>query len=249
MNDDLYRLLVAANRHRSDSTSSSPSDWLPGMAAQPLQSPALQRAARRELDRLLADQRRIEQRLEAIDNERAHLREELRVIGEQSALLEAVLGGGKPAGAAPASAGVVLRGARLREEAARVLLSRAGPNVPVHYATWHDWLAEEGFVVLGKRPKSTFLTGASRSILIQRAEEPGTYLATPAALHEVQRELDEKQAELADVDAVLAQASGSATTLRQHRVAVLAAIRRLSGQVAEAQRVLDAVRKGAIRAA
>jgi hypothetical protein len=88
----------------------------------------------------------------------------------------------------------VLRGARLREEAARVLLQRAGPGVHVHYAKWHDWMIEEGFVVLGKRPKSTFLTGASRSILVRRGDEPGMYFIDLGQMDAARRNLGETRA-------------------------------------------------------
>src|SRR5215208_4230257 len=117
----LWQAIEAAGRNGAGSTVSGASDSVPGVSSPPLQSPALQRAARRERDRLLAETRRIERRLEGLEDERA----------------------------------------RLREEPARVLAERAGPGIPVHYAKWHDWMIEEGFVVLGKRPKSTFLTGAS----------------------------------------------------------------------------------------
>lgn len=222
------------------------------MSPQPLQSPALQRAARRELDRLVADQRRIEQRLELLENERSRLREELRIMSDQAALLREVLGGRVALGTAQAPTGVILRAARLREEAARVLLERAGPDAPVHYAKWHDWVVDEGFVVLGKRPKSTFLTGATRSVLVRRGEEPGTYFVAPSALNELERELNEKRAELVDLDSVLSREAHASPGMRQHRVGLLAGIRRLEGQIAEARRVLAAARSSrtaAIRAA
>jgi hypothetical protein len=213
------------------------------MSTKALQSPQLQRAARRELDRLAAQQHQIEQRLVGLENEREKLRDELRALGGQSALLEEVLGGGRTVGSAEQSPGVVLRGARLREEATRVLYERAGPNAPVHYAKWHDWMVEEGFVVLGKRPKSTFLTGVSRSPLVVRGDEPGTYLIDTAVLGEIERELGEKRAELADVDGVLARETGPAPATQRHRLGLLATIRRLDKQLAEGRRVIAAGRE------
>jgi hypothetical protein len=210
------------------------------MASKPLQSPALQRAASRELERLVAEQRRIEQRLEALEDERAKLRDEQRSLSGHAALLKEVLGGGRSAAVAQASAGVVLRGAKLREEAARVLLKRAGPNKAAHYATWLDWVVEDGFIVLGKRPKSTFLTGATRSVLVRRGDEPGTYLVAPDAIDDVMQELAEKRAELKDVDTQLARDPDPSAGARQHRVTLLANIRRLEGQLTEAERVLMA---------
>jgi septal ring factor EnvC (AmiA/AmiB activator) len=233
----------AGARGTSGLSTSGASASVPAVSAPPLQSASLQRAALRERDRILADARRIEQRLERLEQERERLRDEVRALHGHLAVLDQVLQG-RPTGAAQsASSGVVLRGARLREEATRVLLERAGPNVQVHYAKWHDWMIDEGFVVLGARPKSTFLTGASRSVLVRRADEPGMYFIDLGQVDLVQRDLEQARAELAEVDREIAGTSGPASRLRSHRTGLLATIRKLEGQLEESQRAIDTAQR------
>src|SRR4051812_17845338 len=74
----LRREAGAEARGDRDSALSELSASVPGVPASPLQSPSLQRAARRERDRILADVRRIERRLEHLELERERLREEVR---------------------------------------------------------------------------------------------------------------------------------------------------------------------------
>jgi hypothetical protein len=216
------------------------SDSMATVAVKNFSSQALRRVARQERQRLETYRRRVEDRLRAVEREREQLRAELRDLREQAVLLERIAG--REQGRESDAAGVVLRGARLREEAARILVEEVGLDRRIHYRDWYGLMAKAGFVVLGKRPLSTFLTGASRSPVVRRGEEPGTYYIDASGLSEARNELDELRAELRDLELVLAREPNPSDALRQHRVKLLASIRRLGGRAAEAEKVLAAAR-------
>lgn len=207
----------------------------------------LQRAAEVEHRRIDAALSRVDERLEALDIERAKLRNERTRLKERQRLLEQVIdpnaGRRSPE---ERSAGIVLRGARLRTEAARVLMHHAGPGQPMHYREWYRLVWDAGFIVLGKRPDATFLTAVSRSPIVRRGDEPGTYYIDPELARALSRDLAEVQAEITDIEAVLAKALDPAPHLRQHRVKLLANRRRLESHLSEAEAVLagDARRPG-----
>jgi hypothetical protein len=140
-------------------------------------------------------------------------------------------------GSAP-SAGKVLRGRDLREAATRVLFLTRGPDREVHYREWLDEVLRAGIDVVGKDPVAAFLTNVSRSPIVVRGDEPGAYRIDSSVAAKLHRELAEAEAELADVVAVIAREPNVGTDLREHRARLSAAVRRLEGQVAEADRVM-----------
>lgn len=87
-----------------------------------------------------------------------------------------------------------LQGQQLREAAARILLERRGPGVPIHYREWYELLTEDGLVAGGKDPLATFLTQITRSPIVSRVEgaESGIYLLDPKGAY------DRARQELAD---------------------------------------------------
>jgi hypothetical protein len=70
----------------------------------------------------------------------------------------------------------VLRGARIREAAVRVLAANAPAEAPVHYRDWFELLTAQGFMPAGKDPLATFLTQIGRSPLVQRTTSQGMYV-------------------------------------------------------------------------
>jgi hypothetical protein len=138
------------------------------------------------------------------------------------------------------SPGVVLRGARLRIEATRLLMRHVGPGRPTHYREWYDLFLQGGFILLGKRPEAAFLTAVGRSPIVRRGEEPGTFFIDLALAGELATDLAEVQAELADLESVLARDPNPASHLRQYRVKLLARRRQLDSRVSEAEAALVA---------
>jgi len=78
--------------------------------------------------------------------------------------------------AAPANGSTMLRGARIRETAVRVLAANTQPEAPVHYRDWFELLTAQGFMPAGKDPLATFLTQVGRSPVVQRTTTAGVYV-------------------------------------------------------------------------
>jgi hypothetical protein len=76
----------------------------------------------------------------------------------------------------PTNGATVLRGARIREAAVRVLAANAPAEAPVHYRDWFELLTAQGFMPAGKDPLATFLTQIGRSPLVQRTTSQGMYV-------------------------------------------------------------------------
>lgn len=210
-------------------------------------SAPLRRAATQEAQRLKTIRARAVERVRRIEHEAAELRTEIKKLDQQLQLLDRLTAGEEnTASERPA---LVLAGSDLREMAAQVLLARVGPRRPVHYKEWYDLLHKAGFVVLGEKPEATFLTGVSRSPLVKRAQESGTYLLDPDLRESLSRELDEKRAELNDVTGVINRERVPSPGMRQHRVNLLASIRRLERQLDEADRVLSSARPAGVPSA
>lgn len=201
---------------------------------------ALNRAAQHERRTLEAHRARVVGRARTLDEELGALRHELRRIDERIRLLDALLTGSSPVETdQPTSiAPYVLRGAELREQAMRVLVARAGVRVPVDYKEWFGWVQEAGFVVLGKRPLATFLSSISRSPLVARGDAPGSYWIDPSVPTRLESELSELQGELNELTGVLARSDVKRPERVKHRIHLLASIRRLKRNVAEADSIL-----------
>lgn len=202
----------------------------------------LQRAARAERDKLSGLISRVQERLGALDTERETLRAELARLRDRDRVLAQIVDP-EARTETEQAAGVVLRGARLRQEAALVLYEHRGPRSRIHYREWYDLYRAAGFVALGKRPLAAFLTAVGRSPIVQRADddEPGIYYIEPALAKEIAEQLAEVEAELTDLNAVLVREENPSAQLRQHRVRLLAAQRRLHARLGEAEAVLGAV--------
>ncbi|HEV7804497.1 MAG TPA: hypothetical protein VGO80_01645 [Solirubrobacteraceae bacterium] len=209
-----------------------------------LPSSALRRAAaaeRRRIDRIRA---RLEVREQRLREQLAAITLELTGLAERARVLDMVI---SPAAIdeppstlireaiAPAN---VLRGQQLRERAAEVLLARHGAGVDVHYRRWLDDVLRAGYEIVAKDPPAAFLTTASRSPLVVRGDEPGTYRLDLERAQSLRRQLAEAEAELADLAAVIAREANPASSLREHRTRLTGSLRRLEREVAEVDRVL-----------
>jgi hypothetical protein len=192
------------------------------------------RAAQAEYDRVDSERGRLRERISALTAEIEQLQTTDRMLAGQARLLSELMAERADPSDAP---GVIIRGARLREEAVRVLIEQWGVRRPIHYHEWYRLFQETGlYVILSKRPIAMFLTTATRSPLVRRGRNEGVYYIEPAELDRLNQELAERQAELRDVDG---QIAAGEYRLTQYRMGLLASTRRVERQVAEATRVLN----------
>lgn len=197
----------------------------------------LQRAAQAERQRIDVALDRIAERIEALDAERAKLRDEAARLRMRGQLLDQIIDPTQDP-QIDQSPGVVLRGSKLRVEATRLLVEHVGTRQATHYRDWYQLFLDAGFVVLGKRPQATFLTAVGRSPIVRRGDEPGTYYIDPALATEMSSQLAEVRAELGDLESLIARDPNPTSALRQHRVSLLAARRHLETRVGEADAAL-----------
>ena len=202
-------------------------------------SGVLTKAANRDLRRLMRHAAEIEARIDALDAESRKLRDVLLATHQRIEVVRQVALGADVGDAA----GMVLSGTRLRQEATRVLAERVGVRTPIHYREWYDLVIGEGFIVVGKRPLSTFLTGASRSSIVKKGEAAGTYLLEPRLLEPLRIQLLELFGELAAVEQQVKSDVRAAEHLRQHAVNLKASIRKLERHIEEGDRAMEYARR------
>jgi len=197
-----------------------------------------------------AERARVERELERLNRRKEHLKRELDILqatydgleGERATLRR--LSGGSDAseqtgGSSPhlrvvsrareeyagdSDAGpIILRGAKIRETAARILAATSQPDQAVHYRTWYDLLRREGFLPVGKDPLATFLTQIARSPVIRRSTAPGIYSLD---FHAVQREsarLAELETQLKESEMLNAEATVDEIARARDRRSILTA--------------------------
>lgn len=198
----------------------------------------IERDAQRSRQRLDAYRRQVAQRIEMLRAEIEQLEQELGWIEDRAALLDRLA-----EDRYAANGTTVLQGAELREQAVIVLATQFGANRPTHYRDWYDETLRAGFAVLGQRPTAAFLTAVTRSPFVVRASESGFYFFDPEAPSELEAEADNLRAEVAKVDAHVAQQKKLSPVMRKHRIGLLASLRRVERQVNEANRILEAYRE------
>lgn len=208
-------------------------------------SATLRRAAERERQRLERARRKLTAKRESLHDELARLDSELDKLGDRERLLGELVpdtpatatADRDEASASPAD-GHVLKGAAIRERAARAYYLAHGPDKALHYRRWFELLIAEGVEIAGKDPIATFLTNLGRSPVVVRGDEPGSYAIDPTAPDRLRGKLGELQAELRDLTDVIARQVTPTDQLRDHRAQLTSQIRQLEGHIAEAQRVL-----------
>ena len=138
----------------------------------------------RELARLDARREALVHELSTVEAGRAELHDQLRVLNRFVHDLpeESSSKGQAPLRVVPDHANgsgtgetLLLRGARIREAAVRVLAGMPEAEGPVHYRTWFELFTRHGFMPAGKDPLATFLTQIGRSPAVTRTSAPGTY--------------------------------------------------------------------------
>jgi|GEM_PF-1990967 len=207
-------------------------------------SKALRRAAAAEIDRLTRAQQRVQHRLKELRTRAGALEDELRSLEARQSEIEVLLGeptvpSAEAAASAPRDDGRrTLRGAALRSFAVAQLLAEVGPREAMHYKDWFALVLKADVDVGGKDPLATFLTTATRSPLIERGPEPGTYFVEPDVISGLRDELSERHAELRDLTEVLARGSAPDERLQEHRKSLLSAIQKLERSLREAEEVL-----------
>jgi hypothetical protein len=160
----------------------------------------------RELQRLDARRDELGQELAAVSAAADELRDHLRVLnrfvheelngsnGDARPALRVVkeahaYGGGEVQGE-------LLKGARIRETAVRVLAGTPQAEAPIHYRTWFELLRSQGFMPMGKDALATFLTQLGRSPVIRRGGGPGMYALEFSYPQRARQRLTQLRAEL-----------------------------------------------------
>lgn len=139
----------------------------------------------------------------------------------------------------PTNGVTVLRGARIREAAVRVLAANADAEVPVHYRDWFQLLIAQGFMPAGKDPLATFLTQVGRSPVVKRSTASGMYVLDL----NFARRARERLAQLAVQASEVQDLSPSPTveeiaTARERRAQLAGEMRETERQLEEALRSL-----------
>lgn len=202
------------------------------------------KAAVVERKRLARARQRLEAKRSALQNEIADLERDLEVIDDRATLLGSLgveIDDDQELLAQSDEGIEVLRGAAIRERAARRFFLSHGAGKAMHYRHWFELLLEEGVEIAGKDPLATFLTNLSRSAVVIRGGEPGSYAIDSTAPEGLRVALSERQAELRDLSEVIAREVTPVDSLRDRRSDLLSEIRRLEASLSEAERVLAPV--------
>lgn len=196
----------------------------------------------KELERFAKTREKLSQRKSALVEELEEIEAGLEAVEIQEERLRAA-GANAPASEVatihPRSE-KVLKGAEIREAAARTVFLSHGAGKSFHYREWLSLLLEDGYEIVGQDPAATLLTNLNRSPVVRRAGQPGEYEVDPDALDRLQTSLAEIEAELRDITEVLADPRRDELKLREHRAQLASEARRLESLIAEGERVLAA---------
>lgn len=185
----------------------------------------------RELARLDARRATLARDLAAVDQSREELQDQLRVLnrfahafgGDASPPPPRLSVVSTPENGSNTAEGTVLRGARIRETAVRILAGTPEAQGPVHYRTWFELFVRQGFMTAGKDPLATFLTQIGRSPVVERTSGGGMYQLDFAFPGRARERLAELRAELQDAQALAGDAGVEDIAAARERRAELTA--------------------------
>lgn len=210
--------------------------------------------SRRLSEAALAERARLLRRREQLDERRAKLSSQLRQLDADRERLDARLAlldelAPDPPERLLRSVGSTaqkpepprgfLRGAGIRREAVRLLAASEAPEAPIHYTDWLDQLENAGYGIDSRDPAAAFLTQISRSALVARADQPGTYMLDLEAPLRLRQRLDHLNAELLAIHDGQ-QTLDAIVTTRERRDQILAEIGRTERALEEALTTLSA---------
>ncbi|MDB4927680.1 MAG: hypothetical protein JWM10_164 [Myxococcaceae bacterium] len=204
----------------------------------------------RELQRLVEREREIADELVAVRSARAQLEDELTMLNRFAHADEGTMAPRPqlravpqpPSDVPPTGDGAhILRGARIRETAVRLLASTAHADEAVHYRTWFELLTSQGYTPAGKDPLATFLTQLSRSPVVRRTTSAGMYELDLNFPETAQRRVDHLREELTQAQNLPSDASiQDIDAARERRAALTADIEATERAIEEARRSLGA---------
>jgi hypothetical protein len=191
-----------------------------------------------ERDRLMAELRRVGDALDAVDDRVAILSQLVEdpepgdVSGSGDARDVA-----SDREATPIEHRKLLRGPAIREAAVQVLIAQPEHIEALHYRRWYELLEQAGYAVAGKDPVAVFLTQVTRSPVVRKATEPGTYEVDRQAPLRIRQRLERLQGELREL-AAAPQTPVDLSSVRARRHELDLAISQHERALEEALRVL-----------
>jgi hypothetical protein len=202
-----------------------------------------------------AERERLDQLVDALREEYAQLEEKLGAVGgrievatDRQAQLARFLGedegpergnGTRSKRRGAKSRDGQLRGGAIREAAVRAMLTQDNLERPRHYREWLTAIEAAGQKIHGQDPAATLLTQLSRTPLIARASEPGTYRLDRDALRHLRQQRDALRAE---ADAKIVSTNDrdyDVIDLAQALAAVEASVKRIDRAITEAIKLVD----------
>lgn len=197
------------------------------------------RQLRRERERRIAKLAKLREEVEELEQVIAALDERIALLARLAGPLAPVPEQGSPARAHGAGA-TALRGPAIRKTAVRLLATRVGDGAAIHYRDWLELLHEAGYFVAGRDERAVFLSQISRSPVVARTTQAGTYRLDPEAPDRLRRRLTDLHAELRRTTAAHAGAPADVARLAARRRTLNVEIGRTERALEEASEMLVA---------
>lgn len=136
-------------------------------------------------------------------------------------------------------AGPMLRGAEIRELAVLLLVRSPHGARVIHYRDWLRLLTDRGLRVSGRNPEASFLTQITRSPVVERGTDPGTYRINFDFPRQARERLELLRVELARTFTLPSGATRFELEMAERqRIEVTRSIRQLERHLTEALRSL-----------
>jgi hypothetical protein len=184
----------------------------------------------REIELLEVQRERLRQRQDDLRARLGDLDDELSALDQRQRDLDRLLREEPEPAAEPSPR--LLGGAALRRHAVARLLA-TGQYHDIHYRTWYEQLAADGLLIRGANPAATFLTNITRSPLVTRGDEPGTYRLDPHAGQRINTLLARARERVRATNG-----TRGITPDRAHRLrALISRLKRAQAEIAECHRL------------